>query len=151
MIVLSFSFAVISCSNSSSSASANENKTGTIHLTASEFKEKVFDYSNSRDWKYKGTEPCIVDFYASWCGPCKRIAPVLEDLSAEYKGKIKIYKVDIDQEKDLAAAFGIESIPTIYFCPVGGNPRIEYGAIPKENIVEIINTTLLNKIVNKSN
>ena len=147
---------LLSCSNSGTTANARENKSGESneginHLTAADFREKVYDYTSSNEWKYKGNEPCIVDFYATWCGPCKRIAPVLEELSKEYKGKIKIYKVDVDQEKDLAAAFGIESIPTIYFCPVGGKPRIEYGALPKENLTEIINTTLLSQTQNKIN
>ena len=151
IIVILFVLSMMSCNNSPSTTTADGNKTLITHLTAAEFKDKIFDYTSSNDFKYKGTEPCIIDFYATWCGPCKRIAPVLEDLSVEYKGKIKIYKIDVDQEKDLAGAFGVESIPTIYFCPLGGKPRIEYGAIPKENLVEIINTTLLHNSITKTN
>jgi thioredoxin len=129
-----------SCNNSTKGKSGSEIE----HLTSASFKEKVFDYAAGSSWKYKGTEPCIIDFYASWCGPCKRIAPVLEDLSKEYKGKLKIYKVNVDEEKELAMSFGIQSIPTIFFCPVNDKPRVEYGALSRQDLTDIINSTLLN-------
>ena len=127
----------LSCSNSS----ANQDKDGIEHLTNATFKDKVDDYENGGIWKYKGTQPCIVDFYATWCGPCKRLSPTMEELSKQYEGKVKFYKVDVDQDKELANAFGIESIPTIYFCPLNGKPVIEYGALPKDNIVALIDST----------
>lgn len=134
-------FFLISCSNSPTSEKTTSG--GLEHLTKASFKEKIFDFENSNAWNYKGSEPCIIDFYASWCGPCRVIAPTLEKLAEEYKGKIKIYKVDVDAERDLAMAFGIQSIPTLYFCPVGENPSIEYGALSKEYMQEIINNKLL--------
>jgi len=115
------------------------------HLTSSEFKEKVFDYENNTEWKYNGTLPCIVDFYASWCGPCKVIAPILEELASEYDGQIYVYKIDTEKEQELAAAFGISSIPTLLFVPMGESPQIAQGALPKANLKEIIDNFLLKK------
>ena len=109
-----------------------EKKMGTIHLTKAEFLTKVANYeANPTEWKYLGDKPCIIDFYASWCGPCKTIAPILEDLAKEFDGQIYIYKIDTEKEQELAAAFGIRSIPTILFCPVGENPHMGQGAMPK--------------------
>lgn len=114
-----------------------------IHLTTAEFKAKVFDYETNTDWKYEGDIPCIVDFYADWCGPCKRIAPILDELAKEYDGKIVIYKVDTDKERELSAAFGIRSIPTILFVPMEGKPQMAQGALPKESFVKAIDEVLL--------
>ena len=134
-----------SCTNNQKNGSVSSEKNGIENLTKTTFKDKVYDYSNSSVWKFKGDKPCVIDFYATWCGPCKRIAPDLESLSKEYTGKINFYRVDVDEQKDLAMAFGVESIPTLYFCPVNGKPRIEMGLIPKENLVEIINSLLTQK------
>lgn len=101
-------------------------------LTAESFKKKVFDYENNKEWKYEGTIPCLIDFYADWCGPCKMVAPVLEQLQTEYEGKIQIYKVDTEAEQELAAVFGIRSIPSILFVPMDGQPQMAMGALPKE-------------------
>lgn len=128
---------IISCSNNS----AKHENDVIEHLTNVTFKEKVDDYEMGGIWKYKGIQPCIIDFYATWCGPCKRLAPTMEGLSKKYEGKVKFYKVDVDEEKELASAFGVESIPTIYFCPLNGKPVIEYGALPEDNIVALINST----------
>jgi len=118
----------------------------TIHLTKEEFLNKVVDYENNPDeWKYLGDKPALVDFYADWCGPCKSIAPVLEELAAEYEGQIYIYKVDTDAEQELAAAFGIRSIPTLLFIPMKGNPQVAQGALPKANLKKAIDEVLLNK------
>lgn len=87
----------------------------------------------------------MIDFYTTWCGPCKRLAPILEDLSREYAGRIDIYKVDTEKEPELAAAFGVRSIPTLLFCPLGENPQIAQGALPKETLVEIFENLLLKK------
>ena len=113
------------------------------HLTKETFREKVFDYENNKDWKYAGNLPCIIDFYADWCGPCKVVAPVLEELAEEYKGKIDIYKVDTEKEQELAAMFGIRSIPSLLFCPADGKPQMAMGALPKEAFVDAINSVLL--------
>jgi thioredoxin len=121
------------------------------HLTKATFLEKVFDYEKNNEWKYEGDLPCIIDFYADWCGPCKMIAPILEELSKEYEGKIKIYKVDTEQERELAAAFGIRSIPSILFCPKDGQPQMAMGALPKATFVKAINEILLPHEVNVEN
>ncbi|RPI13089.1 MAG: thioredoxin [Ignavibacteriae bacterium] len=113
------------------------------HLTAQTFKEKVFNYEKNKEWKFEGDKPCIVDFYADWCAPCKKVAPILEEISKEYAGKINIYKVDVDSEKELANAFGIQSIPSILFIPSSGQPQMTAGAMPKEGFVKAINDVLL--------
>lgn len=112
------------------------------HLTLETFKEKVFDFEANKEWKFKGEIPAIIDFYADWCGPCKRVAPIMEELAKEYDGKVKIYKIDTDKEKQLAGMFGIRSIPSILFIPVEGQPQMTTGALPKENFVEFINEIL---------
>jgi thioredoxin 1 len=104
----------------------------TEHLTAETFKQKVFNYETSKDWKYEGELPCIVDFYADWCGPCKMVAPILEELSDEYAGKMNVYKVNTEEEQELAAVFGIQSIPSLLFVPKDGQPQMAMGALPKD-------------------
>ena len=121
-------------------------KMGTIHLTKAEFLSKVVNFEkNPTEWKYLGDKPCIIDFYASWCGPCKTIAPILEDLAKEYDGQIYIYKINTEEEQELAAAFGIRSIPTILFCPMKGDAQMAQGALPKESFKEAITQVLLKK------
>lgn len=114
------------------------------HLTKAEFLEKVWNYEkNSKEWKYEGEKPCIIDFYTTWCGPCKRLSPILEELAQEYAGKIVVYKVNTEVEKELAAVFQVRSIPTLLFCPLKENPQMNVGALPKEQLVEAINKVLL--------
>lgn len=126
--------------------SNKENKMGTIHLTKAEFLAKVANYEkNPTEWKYLGDKPCIIDFYASWCGPCKTIAPILEDLAKEYDGQIYIYKINTEEEQELAGAFGIRSIPTLLFCPMNGAPQMAQGAMPKDSFKQAINEVLLKK------
>lgn len=128
----------------SSNTSKEAKQIYTVHLTKAEFLKKVVNYeTNSKEWKYLGDKPAIVDFYASWCGPCKIVAPILEELAAEYKNEIYIYKVDTDKETELSAAFGITSIPTMLFIPMGENPQVVQGALPKAELKSIINKTLL--------
>lgn len=115
----------------------------TIKLTTEEFKQKVFDYTKSKEWKYEGSLPAIIDFYADWCGPCKMVAPVLEELAKEYEGKLLIYKVDTEKEEELSAVFGIRSIPTFLFIPASGTPMIQPGAFPKNVFKEVIDEHLL--------
>jgi thioredoxin 1 len=102
------------------------------HLTNETFKEKVFNYEKNKEWKFEGDKPCIIDFYADWCGPCKMVAPILEELADEYNDKIDIYKVDTEQEQELAGIFGIRSIPSLLFVPAEGQPQMAMGALPKE-------------------
>lgn len=113
------------------------------HLTAQTFKEKVFDYETNKEWKFIGTKPCIIDFYADWCSPCKMVAPILEELSIEYVGKLDIYKINTETEQELASVFGIQSIPSILFVPMNGQPQMAMGALPKDAIVEAIKEILL--------
>lgn len=114
----------------------------TVHLTKDEFQSKVFDFENNKEWKYSGDLPAIIDFYADWCGPCKMVAPVLEDLSKEYDGKLHIYKVNTDQEQELSSAFGISSIPSILFIPMDGQPQMAQGALPKTALKNVIKDLL---------
>ncbi len=113
------------------------------HLTKQTFFEKVFNYEQNKEWKFEGKLPCIIDFYADWCQPCKIVAPILEELAKEYEGKINIYKVNTEQEVELAAAFGIRSIPSMLFCPSDGQPQMAVGALPKETLIQAINDVLL--------
>lgn len=106
----------------------------TEHLTKETFLSKVFNYEVNREWKFEGDKPCIIDFYADWCGPCKMVAPILEELSTEYGDKLNIYKVDTEQEIELASAFGIRSIPSLLFVPKAGQPQMAMGALPKETL-----------------
>ena len=102
------------------------------HLTKQTFKEKVFDFENNKEWKFEGSRTCIIDFYADWCQPCKMVAPVLEELNEEYSGKLDIYKIDTEDQRELAGMFGIQSIPSLLFIPVDGQPQMAMGALPKE-------------------
>ena len=126
---------------------ANQNSDkACIELTKSEFLKKVVDYeSNPKEWKYLGDKPAIVDFYASWCGPCKMVAPILEELAKEYKDDIVVYKVNTENEQELAGAFGIRSITTILFIPMKGDPQVIMGAQPKPELKNIIENFLLKK------
>lgn len=115
-------------------------------LTAQTFKQKVMDYEkNPQQWVFEGDKPAIVDFYADWCRPCRMIAPIMEELAVEYEGKINIYKVDTEAQRELAAIFGITSLPTVLFIPMEGNPSAQRGALPKESYKEIIDDFLLKK------
>jgi len=114
----------------------------TIHLTTQDFKEKIFNYETVKDWKYQGELPAIIDFYADWCGPCKMVAPLLEELQKEYGNKLVIYKVDTESERELAGMFGIQSIPSLLFVPVDGQPQMAMGALPKAIFEKAIDDVL---------
>ncbi len=116
------------------------------HLTKETFLQKVFDYENKEEWEYQGELPAIIDFYADWCAPCRIVAPILEELAEEYKDKIVIYKIDTEAEQELAAVFGIRSIPSILFIPKHDKPQMAVGALPKETFKEIIEDVLLKEI-----
>lgn len=115
----------------------------TIKLTADKFKSDIFDYTTEKNWKFKGDRPAIIDFYADWCGPCKMVSPIMEELSTEYDGKVDIYKVDTEVEQELSAVFGIRSIPSILFIPSEGQPMMQPGALPKNAFQEVIEKELL--------
>lgn len=115
----------------------------TVKLTAELFKTAIFDYTAEKEWKFKGTVPAIIDFYADWCGPCKAVAPVLEELSDEYKDQVIIYKVDTEIEQELSAVFQIRSIPSLLFIPLNKQPMMQAGALPKSALENVIKEELL--------
>ena len=147
LVLIAGSFLWMNRQKEETKAKVNEVvKSGTIHLTKAEFLSKVSNFeANPNEWKYLGDKPCIVDFYATWCGPCKTIAPILEELSNKYKGQIYIYEVDVDAQPELANAFGIQSIPTLFFCPMKGPQQIMQGAMPAEYFEKGIAEILLKK------
>ncbi|RMH72906.1 MAG: thioredoxin [Gemmatimonadetes bacterium] len=112
------------------------------HLTKDTFLTKVFNYEENEEWKFEGDKPCLIDFYADWCGPCKMIAPILDELSEEYAGKIDIYKVNTEEQQELAAVFGIQSIPSLLFCPVDDKPQMAMGAMPKASLIKAFEEVL---------
>lgn len=116
-----------------------------VHLTNEQFKKMVFDYEANKEWKYLGNQPCIIDFYADWCGPCRVMAPRLDEVAKEYAGKLIVYKVNTDQQRQLASSMGIQSLPTLLFVPKSGQPRGAVGALPKEALVKAINDVLFVK------
>lgn len=118
------------------------------HLTKQTFLDKVFNYEKNQDWKFEGTLPCIIDFYADWCGPCKMVSPILEELAVEYDGKINIYKIDTEAEQELAGAFGIRSIPSMLFVPMNDQPQMAVGALPKDALKKAIGDVLLKNAAN---
>lgn len=111
-------------------------------LTTETFKEKVFNYDVNKEWKFEGDLPCIIDFYADWCGPCKMVAPVLDELSKEYDGKMNVYKINTEEQQELASAFGIQSIPTLLFVPKDGKPQMAQGALPKAGFLDAMKNVL---------
>jgi len=105
----------------------DDEKKATITLNKEEFKQKVMDYEANEEWKFEGDLPCIVDFYADWCAPCRVASPILEEIAQEYKGKINVYKVDIQKDKEIAAVFGVQGIPAFLYCPKDGKPQMSSG------------------------
>ena len=114
----------------------------TEHLTKETFLSKVFNYETNKEWKFEGERPCLIDFYADWCGPCKMVAPILEELAKDYDGKLDIYKVDTEKETELASVFGIRSIPSLLFVPKTGQPQMAMGALPKETLEQAFKDVL---------
>ena len=114
----------------------------TENLTKDTFVSKVFNYEKNPEWKFEGSVPTIIDFWAEWCGPCKMISPVLEEIAKEYDGKLNVYKVNVDEEADVASVFGIQSIPTLLFIPLDEKPRLAVGALPKSGIMKLVKDVL---------
>jgi thioredoxin len=112
------------------------------HLTKETFLTKVFNFEENKEWKFEGDKPCLIDFYADWCGPCKMVAPILEELSNEYGDKLNIFKIDTEAEQELAGAFGIKSIPSLLFVPSEGQPQMAMGALPKDSLEKAIKEVL---------
>lgn len=141
-IVLLFSFSFSGCGQNKS-VNEPEKKQLIETLSTEAFKKKVFDYRVSNEWKYAGSKPCVIDFYADWCGPCRKLAPVVEELAREYEGRVIFYKVNIDKEKEIASVFNVQGIPMLFFVPKKGSPSVLRGLYPKEEIRNAINTQLL--------
>ena len=108
------------------------------HLSKETFIEKIFDYEHNKEWDFKGSKPCIIDFYADWCAPCRMVSPILEQISKDYEGLVDVYKIDTEKQQELASIFGVKSIPSILFVPVGDTPRMSVGALPKESFEKAI-------------
>jgi thioredoxin 1 len=114
----------------------------TEHLDGEGFKKRIFDWEKGQEWKYEGALPAIVDFYAEWCGPCKMLGPVLEELAAKYEGRLSVFKVDTDKEPELSGLFDISSVPTLLFIPKEGAPTMALGALPKPQLEKAIGELL---------
>lgn len=141
--VIVLALAAFGCKAQNGTEKKDKKMKNTIELTQAEFLKKVADYEkNPNEWKYLGDKPALIDFYADWCGPCRMVAPVLEELAAEYEGKVIIYKVNVDREQELAALFGIRSIPTFLFIPMEGNPQMSSGAMGKADFKKRIDSLL---------
>ena len=108
------------------------------HLNEGTFKEKIFDYKNNKDWKFEGDLPAVIDFYADWCGPCKMVAPIMDELAKEFNGKVNFYKIDTEKEQELAGMFGVSSIPSLLFVPKDDKPQMAVGALPKDGMKKAI-------------
>lgn len=113
------------------------------YITTEQFRERIFDYTKEKEWSYKGEKPCVIDFYTTWCGPCKRLAPIMEEMSQQYCDRVVFYKADTERERELAYVFGISSIPQVLYIPAEGKPMLLKGLYPKEEIVKIIDEFLL--------
>lgn len=113
-----------------------------IHLNVETFKEKVFNWEANQEWKFEGNVPAIIDFWAEWCGPCKMVGPILEELQQEYGDKVQVYKVNTEEEQMLAQVFGIKNIPSLLFVPAEGQPQMAVGALPKESLKQAISEVL---------
>jgi thioredoxin len=143
ILIISLVFVNCTSRNPESKNTASVNSTGGVQqLSSEEFRKVIYNYETSPEWKYEGTLPVIIDFYADWCPPCRQLSPLVEEIANEYKGKIVVYKVDTDKEKALAQSLGITSLPTLLYVPAKGNPQVTLGYIPKESIVKTIKEVL---------
>jgi len=131
-----------SSATTAASGGSNDKESDVITLDKDAFINQVFDYENNSEWNYKGDKPAIIDFYADWCGPCRKLSPLLEELQSDYNGKIQVYKVDTEKSKELAAAFGIQSLPTIVFVPLNKEPQAVLGFVPKEKLTQMVSNIL---------
>ena len=145
IVIISFLINNCTAGNTKDKVMENENNPAVIQLTNETFKKLIFNYDVNKEWKYEGTKPAIIDFYADWCPPCRQLSPLVEEIAKEYGGKIVVYKVNTDKEKGLAQTLGIESLPTLLYIPAKGKPQATLGLIPKETLVKTINEILLIK------
>jgi thioredoxin 1 len=145
LFISSFFFFTCKSGNRNTSESEKVGNTAVIQLTNDAFKKMVFNYELDKEWKYEGSKPLIIDFYADWCEPCRNLSPIVEEVAKEYEGKIIVYKVDTDKELILSQSLGISGLPTLLFIPAHGSPQMSTGAIPKESLIQAINEVLLVK------
>ena len=143
VIISSLFFITCKSEKPGSVQAKNPDKSAVVQLTNDTFKKLVFNMDMNKEWKYEGTKPAIIDFYADWCAPCRQLSPLVEQIANEYSGKIVVYKVDTEKEKALAQSIGITGLPTLLFIPMDGKPQISMGAIPRESLVKAINEILL--------
>jgi thioredoxin 1 len=141
------SLILINCKseNPAGGSSKADGDNSVIVLTNSSFKKLVFNYEANKEWKYEGDKPAIIDFYADWCAPCRQLSPLVDEIAKEYSGKIVVYKVDTEKERELAQSVGITGLPTLLFIPAKGQPKASMGFIPKESLVKAVNEVLLVK------
>lgn len=144
-LITIFSLVFFSCTNRSNAENEKPENKGIEHLTLESFKQKIHDFEKNKDWKFEGDLPVIIDFYADWCRPCKMVAPILEQISKDYDGKIRVYKIDTQKEQELASMFGITGIPAFLFIPKSGQPSMATGFMDKDAFVKSINEVLLVK------
>jgi thioredoxin 1 len=137
----------ITCKSENRNSSDANSTTGkeVVQLTNEDFKKLIFNYDTNKEWKYEGTKPAIIDFYADWCAPCRQLSPIVEEIAKEYAGKIIVYKVDTEKERTLAQSMGITGLPSLLFIPAQGSPKMSMGLVPKENLIKTINEVLLIK------
>lgn len=145
VLISSIFFITCKSENKSTSETDKVGNVNVVQLTDEAFKKMVFNYEVNKEWKYEGSKPAIIDFYADWCGPCRQLSPVVEEIAKEYAGKIVVYKVDTDKEKILSQSLGITGLPTLLFIPAQGSPQMSMGAIPKVDLIKAINEVLLVK------
>ena len=141
LIALGFTMLMTNCN--SSSGNVNNTSGSITALTNETFKANVYNYPMNQQWKYEGNLPAIIDFYATWCPPCKKLSPLLEELAVKYKGKIVVYKVDVDAEQQLAQSMGIQNMPTLLFIPASGQPQQSVGLVSTETLEKMIHEILL--------
>jgi thioredoxin 1 len=145
LLISSAFFITCKSENRSSGEGDKSDNNAVVQLTTENFKKLIFKFDTNKEWKYEGSTPAIIDFYADWCGPCRQLSPLVEAVAKEYSGKIIVYKVDTDKEKILSQSLGISALPTLLFIPVQGSPRISMGVLPKESLIKAINEVLLVK------
>ena len=135
----------ITAGNPVNTIKEGDNKVTVVILTNDTFKQMIYNYEKNKEWKYEGTKPAIIDFYANWCPPCRQLSPLVEEIAREYAGKIVVYKIDTDKERVLSQQLGISGLPTLLFIPLKGKPQASMGFIPKETIIKTINNVLMIK------
>lgn len=136
MTIITLIFSDCNAGYPSDNNSKADNNDVVVQLTNESFKKMIFNYDLNKSWKFEGTKPVIIDFYADWCPPCRQLSPLVEEIAKEYEGKIIVYKVNTDKEKELTQTLGISSLPTLLYIPVKGKPQVTLGVIPKETIAE---------------